>query len=104
MRNKICEGKVFGVIDFVEVFWLICWGYLIYIQVCNIIWFGIIELVIYDIVEGLVVSLVVGGISFVLMVLVFWFSIGDCDVVLQIVVVQVGKIFICILVVYVIIQ
>ncbi|HBB9089909.1 TPA: hypothetical protein JTJ82_005204, partial [Escherichia coli] len=101
MRNKIREGKVPGVTDPAEASRLIRRGHLTYTQARNIIRFGTIESVTYDIAEGSVVSLAAGGISFALTASVFWLSTGDRDAALQTAAVQAGKTFTRTLAVYV---
>jgi hypothetical protein len=93
MAKKIEEGKVDGVTNPAEASKLVRKGNLTYEQARNITKFCTVESLSYDLVEGSVVGLTAGGISFGITACLYYLQTGDREIALRVAVVQGGKTF-----------
>lgn len=101
MEKKIADGKVPGVTDPAEARNIIREGSITYQQARNITKFGTYESLTYDFVEGSIISLVSGGISFTITASLTYYRTGDPKQALEVAIIQGGKVFAKTLTIYV---
>lgn len=91
MREKIKNGKVPGVVNPDDAEKIVRKGNLTYDQARNITKFGTVESVAYDLSEGVIVGLQVGGISFGLTAFVSYLNTKDVNEALRVALIQGSK-------------
>lgn len=101
MEKKISENKVPGVTDPARAKELVVKGSLTYDQAKNITRFGTFESVSYDVVEGSIIAVGAGGISFAITATISYLNTGDTRQALRAACLQGGSAFGKALIVYV---
>ncbi|WP_322008022.1 hypothetical protein [Paraburkholderia tropica] len=103
-KQKIKAGKVPGVTDPEKANEIVTPGHVTYDQARNIVKFGTLESIAYDVSEGAIVGLSAGGISFGITAAIYYVNTRDTKQAMRVALVQGGKTFGRTLAVYVGVQ